>query len=73
MGSVGLSAFMARRASRAMAALSPWQEVQRSPWALTSQPAGRFRGVPQPRSGAGQGESGHCLRTAPCCETPRER
>jgi len=33
----------------------PWQEAERSPGALTNQPAGRSRGVPQPRSGASQG------------------
>ena len=29
--------------------LSPWQEVQRRPWALTSQPAGRSCGLPSLR------------------------
>ena len=50
----------------------PCQELQRSPWALTSSPAGRLRGVPQPRCSAWKGNS-HSLRTAPCCETPRRR
>ena len=34
---------------------SPWREAQRSPWARTSQPAGRCCGVPPPRCSACQG------------------
>ena len=34
---------------------SPCQEVQRRPWALTSQPTGRFCGLPPLRSSACKG------------------
>ena len=44
---------------------SPWQEVQRRPWALTSQPAGRSCGIPLPRCSVGKGLAIHCtLRLA---------
>ncbi len=39
---------------------SPWQEVQRSPWALTSQPAGRSCGLPPLRCSACKGLAIHC-------------
>ena len=43
----------------------PCQELQRSPWALTSSPAGRLRGVPQPRCSAWKGHAIPCaLRLA---------
>jgi hypothetical protein len=43
----------------------PCQELQRSPWALTSPPAGRLRGVPQPRCSAWKGHAIPCaLRLA---------
>ena len=45
--------------------LSPCQEVQRRPWALTSQPAGRSCGLPQLRYSVCKGLAIHCaLRLA---------
>jgi len=45
--------------------LSPWQEVQRCPWALTSQPKGRPCGLPPLRYSAYKGQAIHCaLRLA---------
>jgi hypothetical protein len=41
--------------------LSPWQEVQRCPWALTSQPAGRSCGIPPLRFSACKGLAIPCV------------
>jgi len=38
---------------------SPWQELQRRPWALTSQPAGRCCGLPLLRYSACKGLAIH--------------
>ena len=39
--------------------LSPWQEVQRRPWALTNEPTGRSCGIPPLRNSACKGPAIH--------------
>ena len=69
-GSVGLSAFMARRSSPGMGPPLPRDATQ--PWALTYPPGGRLHGLPQLCCSAWKRDS-HFLRTAPCCEMPWRR